>query len=145
MDADEVWNSVRVCGPQSEIERLKRLCHLPDMQAPTKGVVADFSELMPHSCWGREYYSWNGVTHSPYEPDIFSFGFDCGGEAPVEIFERLAEEFPSLSFACSCIGSMDEFMASGWFNGPSGSEEFTFQDVPADYWGRPEEEDEDPS
>ena len=75
-------------------------------------------------------------------------GSDCPGEAPVEIFERLAEGFPSLSFSCDCIGSMDEFMASGLFNGPPGSEGFTFEAVPADYWGpkeTPQEDDEDPS
>ena len=145
MYAEEVWSSVSVRGPQSEIDRLKKLCCLPDIQAPTKKVVVDFADLIPTSSWGIEYYTWNRGTHGPHKPGEFSFGFDCSGEAPVEIFERLAEEFPSLSFSCDCIGSMDEFMASGWFNGPPGSEEFTFQNVPADYWGTPQEQDEDPS
>ena len=145
MYAEEVWNSVSVGGPQSEIDRLKELCRLPDIQEPTDEVVVDFSELMPDSGWSGEYYTWNCVTHGPHERGSFSFGFDSPGGAPVEIFERLAEEFPSLSFYCNCIASRDEFMASGWFNGPPGSEEFTFQDVPADYWGTPLEKDEDPS
>lgn len=134
MFADEIWNNVDVAGPQSEINRLKKLCRLPDIQKPTDDVVVDFSNLMPGSSWDTVYYTWNLVTHGPHEPGEFSFGFDCSSRAPVEIFERLAEKFPRLSFYCKCIASMDEFMASGWFNGPPGSEEFTFEDVPADYW-----------
>lgn len=135
MHAQEIWNNVDVYGPQSEIDRLKELCRLPDMQVPTDGVVVDFSKLMSNSGWGLEFYTWNLNTYGPHKQGEFSFGFDSPDRAPVEIFERLAGEFPSLSFSCSCIASMDEFMASGWFNGPPGSEEFTFQDVPADYWG----------
>ena len=138
MHAEETWNSVSVSGPQSEIDRLKRLCHLPDMQVPTEDVVVDFTDLMPDSGWG-ECYSWNGVEYGPHEPDSFSFGFDCAGSAPVKIFERLAEEFPALSFYCSSHASRDEFMASGYFNAGSESKEFTFEEVPKGFWGSPQE------
>lgn len=145
MYSNEVWNTVSADGPQSEIDRMKALCSLPNIQVPTSDAVVDFSALMPDSGWGGEYYTWNRVTYGPHKPGEFRFGFDSQGCAPVEIFEALAKEFPSLSFRCSCIGSMDEFMAFGCFNGPPGSEEFTYEDVPADHWGpvMPEDEEED--
>lgn len=147
MRAEEVWNGVLVYGPQSEIERLIKLCHLWTNQVPTDKAVADFGELMmPGSSWSCEYFTWNGVTHGPHKPGEFSFCFDSDGGAPEDIFKRLAEEFPTLEFRCSSIGSQDEFMAEGTFHGASGRQGFTYQRVPADYWGRgsePEEEDTD--
>lgn len=134
MYADEVWNSICVYGPQPEIDRLKKLCVIRDVTGPTDEPVVDFTALMPESCFGQPYGTWNLISRGPHEFGSFDFGFDNPGECPVEIFERLAEEFPSLAFYCSCMASMDEFMASGWFNGPPGSEKFDYHDVPQDYW-----------
>lgn len=134
MFAYDVWNTVYVEGPQVEIDRMRKLCCLPEMQTPTYDPVVDFTELMPHSHAGGQYWSYNLVTHGPHESGTFSFGFDCDGDAPVEIFEALAAEFPTLKFRVSCISGTDEFMANGSYNDPHG-DEFKYEDVPADYWG----------
>lgn len=134
MFAYDVWNSVYVEGPHAEIVRMRKLCCLPEIQIPTEEPVVDFSELMPHSSAGDQYWSYNLVTHGPHEPGTFSFGFDCNGDAPVEIFEALADEFQTLRFNVSCISSMDEFMASGSYNYPDNND-FKYEEVPADYWG----------
>jgi hypothetical protein len=78
----------------------------------------DFSELMPDSSLGTEYYTWNGVTHGPHAPGTLSFGFDSPYLFPEEIFDCLAAEFHTLEFHCTCIADMDEFIGEGWYNGP---------------------------
>ena len=133
MFASDVWNTVWVEGPQEEIDRMRKLCCLPEIQRPTDDPVVDFTEL-PQSGGDGQFWTYNRETHGPHEPGTFSFCFDCGGDAPVEIFEALAAEFPTLKFEVSCISSMDEFMASGSYNDPDGHE-FKYEEVPADYWG----------
>lgn len=131
----DVWNSVCVEGSQDEIVRMRNLCCLQEMQVPTNDAVVDFTELMPDSYRGAPYGTYNRFIHGPHQPGTFSFCFDCGGdEAPVEIFEALANEFPTLKFDVHCISSTDEFMASGSYNYPDGNE-FKYEEVPEDYWG----------
>lgn len=130
----DVWNTVYVKGPQAEIVRMREVCRLPEIQKPTYEPVVDFTDLESNFDLGGQYVSYNLVTHGPHEPGTFSFCFDCNGDAPVEIFEALANEFPTLVFKVHCISSTDEFMASGSYNGPDG-DEFKFEEVPDNYWG----------
>ena len=134
MCANETWINIEVYGPQSEINRLKTLCKKTDVRSFTDEFVIDFTALMPNSNLGQQYWSWNMLKRGHCKPGSFDFGFDAPGGCPIEIFESLALEFPTLSFYCSCIASGDEFMASGWFNGPPDSPVFEFFEVPPDYW-----------
>lgn len=135
MFASEIWVSISIAGPQPEIDRLRRLCAIADEAGYTDDPVVNFETLMPDSPFGGPYWTWNCVTGGPHAPNTFAFGFDTSGYCPEEIFECLALEFPALVFDCDCIGSMDEFMASGSYNGPSGSSKFEYSEVPPDYWG----------
>ena len=135
MYADEIWISIDVNGPQPEIGRLRKLCAIIDVDGRTDDIVVDFSALMPDSVLGGPYWTWNAVRRGPHKPGKLDFGFDISGWCPEEIFECLAAQFPTLAFYCHCIGSMDEFMASGRYNGPPGSSKFEYSDVPQDYWG----------
>ena len=133
MFASDVWNTVYVEGPQEEIVRMRKLCCLPKIQIPTNDPVVDFTDL-PGSHPGGQYWTYNLVTHGPHDPGTFSFCFDCDGDAPVEIFEALADEFPTLKFKVSCISSTDEFLASGSYNYPN-DDGFKYEAVPENYWG----------
>jgi hypothetical protein len=134
MHSDEIWVSIDVYGPQPEIDRLRELCAIIDIDGHTNDPVVDFRTLIPDSMFGAQYWTWNLVSRGPHEPCTLDFGFDAYGRCPEEIFECLAAEFPTLAFHCSCIASMDEFMAEGWYNGPVGSPKFHYRDVPDDYW-----------
>lgn len=119
MHAEEVWVTIDVYGPQSEIDRLRELCAIIDIDRYTDDPVVDFNTLMPDSSFGRQYWTSNLVSRGPHKPCTLDFGFDLHGRCPEEIFECLAVEFPTLAFHCSCIAGMDEFMADGWHNGPA--------------------------
>lgn len=140
---DEVWNTISIKGPQLEIERLKELCSLPDAQFPSNEPIVDFSRLMPDSRCGQQYWTSNLMRHGPHESGSYRFCFDCSNNAPIEIFERLAEEFPTLIFQVDCMASADEFMAEGKYNDPPGCSIFMFSQIPDDYWGITDEDDEE--
>jgi hypothetical protein len=134
MYADEIWVAINLYGPQSEIDRLREICAIIDIDGSTDDPVVDFRALMRGSMFGEQYWTWNLVSRGPHEPCTLDFGFDAYARCPEEIFECLAAEFPTLAFHCRCIASMDEFMAEGWYNGPVGSPNFDYRSVPDDYW-----------
>lgn len=142
--ADEVWVSVYIYGPHTEIDRFKALCIVPAQPEDRAGGAntIDFSKIMSLET-GREYagrkaywvwgFPWNfrGEREKLGE---YRFAFDVDTSFPDLAFERLAEMFPTLAFHCECIAGNDDFMGYGWFNVPEGGESFDFYDVPEDYW-----------
>ncbi|MAN13970.1 MAG: hypothetical protein CL945_04580 [Dinoroseobacter sp.] len=137
----EVWVSLDVYGPQSEIERFRKLCLAPALRgANVKGaldivrVVRDLADSEPTStaiAWFGE--AWNLREDAQESTGSFGCGFDMT-EFHEELFHCLAREFPALAFHCGCIGSDNEFMGYGWFNGPGTSEAFACFDMPDEYW-----------
>lgn len=151
----DVWNNVTVYGPPTEISRFKRLCIdatetvFRSGQSGWDGCECTISvpseDERPDSLDRHSEYVWNFQQFTRESAAEYSFSFDTFTGFPIELFERLAKRFPQLSFYCSCIESMDEFMGYGWFNGPPDGEEFREDyEVPADHWGRnddPEQSD----
>ena len=113
----EVWVSLDVYGPQSEIERFRKLCLAPALRgANVKGaldivrVVRDLADSEPTStaiAWFGE--AWNLREDAQESTGSFGCGFDMT-EFHEELFHCLAREFPALAFHCGCIGSDNEFM-----------------------------------
>jgi len=124
MFADSIWVTVCAVGPADEIERMKVLCKLPDIQCETNKAVVDFTELADGAV-GGEYFTWNYAEIGPHEPGFHMFQFDTGGDVPRDIFEALAKEFPELQFDVSCQGSLEEFAAEGRYN---------YSDLPDEIW-----------
>lgn len=142
----DVWNNVTVCGPASEINRFKRLCIDPaetvfrSGQSGWDGCECSISvpseDERLDSLDRYSEYVWNFQQFTRESAAEYSFSFDTFTGFPITLFERLAKRFPQLSFYCSCIESMDEFMGYGWFNGPPDGEEFREDyEVPPDHWG----------
>ena len=137
----EVWISLDVYGPQSEIERFRKLCLAPALNgANVKSaldivrVAREMAQNEPDpaaSEWRGE--AWNLREDAQASPGSFGCGFDMT-EFHEELFHCLARVFPALAFYCNCIGSDDEFMGYGWFNGPATGKAFAYFDVPEDYW-----------
>lgn len=138
----EVWNSVKVYGPSSEIARFKRLCIAPSQASNTCDHDGwngcDCVITVPANEQGRDQHSgyiWNFHHEDVPGSNRYSFNFDTEIGFPVDLFERVAIAFPALAFDCDCIHGMDEFMGYGWFNAPAGGEDFSqHYDVPADHW-----------
>ncbi|WP_374943154.1 hypothetical protein [Sphingomonas sp.] len=140
----DVWNSVRVYGPSSEISRFKRLCMAPSEESNTCDHDGwngwDCVITVPAGDQGGNDqvfsdYVWNFHHDDVPGDNRYTFNFDTDFRFPVELFERIAQAFPALAFDCGCIHSMDEFMGYGWFNTPVGGEDFSQDyDVPEDYW-----------
>lgn len=137
----EVWVSVEIYGPQSEIDRFRAMCFVTDPVAtdPENDLCIDFSSVSQRSMgngpiWNLWDQPWNFSTHREAELGTCEFWFDVDYEFPTPIFDRLAILFPTLAFHCECITDGDEFMGYGWFNVPEGGEEFAFYDVPDGYW-----------
>lgn len=151
MICDEMWNSVCVYGPQSEIDRFKRACIVPDtkkdweraqeigidwMVDPDGEYEDDLMLEAEDVCCD----SWNFRQSKGQKPGIYWFAFDTSPPFPTWLLERFAATFPKLAFDCDCIADNDEAMGFGWFNTPSGGEGFhDGYDVPEGYWekGRP--------
>ncbi|PZO81012.1 MAG: hypothetical protein DI632_00065 [Sphingomonas hengshuiensis] len=140
----EVWNSVRVYGPPSEISRFKLLCFAPSRASDTHDddgwdgcdcVITVPADERRDNGPPFSDYVWN-FDHDDVPGDSrYAFNFDTDFRFPVDLFERIARAFPALAFDCDCIDSMDEFMGYGWFNTPAGGEDFSQSyDVPKDYW-----------
>lgn len=145
--AQEVWISVEVYGPQQEIDRFKDMCFVAaPSQGSGSGFDLDFSEVISEPFGtididGVQYLTsstdltaWNVRVRERQQRGTFRFAYDTSPRFPTRLFDRLAEMFPKLAFHCDCIGSMDEFMGFGWYNGPEGGEPLDFYDVPPDYW-----------
>lgn len=152
----DVWNNVTVYGPASEIDRFKRLCIDPAENVFRSGQSGwngcqctisvpseDESEDFPDLPGSYSEYVWNFQQFTSDSNTEYSFSFDRFTGFPIVLFERLAKRFPQLSFYCTCIESLDEFMGYGWFNGPPDGEEFREDyEVPADHWGKDFHSDE---
>jgi hypothetical protein len=144
----EVWNSIDVIGPQAEIDRFKALCirwivEDEHYEYDKPILTIDFDRIIPMPShgdvgqwerWGTSCEPFNVREHGKFELGFYTILFDTGRNVPTPVYERLAELFPRLAFDCDSIGSQDEFMAYGWFNGPPGGEHFGYYEVPADYW-----------
>lgn len=137
MNDDTAWCAVQVYGPKSQITHLKRLCITPNLSG-TKKSYWDFSirQLFPTAS-----SSFPSVQASRFEarPDHdsnhYAFKFDTSNQFPSDVFKHLAVFFTELAFDCDCIDSLDEFMGYGWFNPPSGGENFRQNmRVPSNYW-----------
>lgn len=127
---DEMWNSVDVYGPQSEIDRFKRQLIVP---APA-GNWAGSTLAIDFSCVGGDD-TWNFRELGPHEHGMYSFAFDTLASFPTYTFEGLAKLFPGLFFDCKCIADDDRSMGYGWFNTPPGGQDFRDDfDVPEGYW-----------
>lgn len=123
MFADDIWVIVYVCGPEDEINRMKKLCKLPDIQHVTDDPVVDFTNLA-NGTVGGEYFTWNYAELGPHEEGSHTFQFDTSGKVPRDIFEALAREFPTLEFEVDCQGSLGEFAICGRYNHPNLPDEF---------------------
>lgn len=129
---DEMWISVDIYGPQSEIDRFKRLCIVEgpanDWESNTHSI--DFSRANAADCYG-----WNFRELGSDERGVYSFAFDTAARFPTETFESFTKLFPTLAFDCECIADDDRSMGYGWFNTPPGGEDFEDDyDVPEGYW-----------
>ncbi|MFI8667240.1 hypothetical protein ACIGGE_12460 [Qipengyuania sp. NPDC077410] len=137
----EVWIGLDVYGPQSEIERFRKICLAPARYgANVKGVldiVRVAREYAPNERSSSAITlcgeAWNLREEAQKHSGTFGFKFDMA-EFHEELFESLVRAFPALAFYCGCIGSGDEFMGYGWFNGPATGNAFGYFDVPEDYW-----------
>jgi len=137
----EVWISLDVYGPQSEIERFRKLCLAPALHgANVKGALDIIRVARECADSGTESNTiaqcgeaWNLREDAQASPGSFGCGFDMT-EFHEELFHCLARVFPALAFYCNCIGSDDELMGHGWFNGPATGKAFAYLDVPEDYW-----------
>jgi hypothetical protein len=143
----DVWNNVTVYGPRPDIQRFKRACLEPEEHVVRAGQSgwdgcgctitappSDDAEFgMPVGA-SRDYV-WNFQQFKAHSNVSYSFSFDTEGRFPEQLFQQLATSFPRLAFDCTCIEALDEFMGYGWFNPPSGGEEFRQgYEVPKDYW-----------
>lgn len=144
--ADEVWVSATVHGPVEEIAAFKELLKLEETDDPFDGSCVSFEEVLrgqrppPHgpckstfsTAWPME--AWNFSDREIDTAGFYSFKFDTNYRFPNELFCALARVWPRLSFQCNAIGSMDEFMGAGWYNGPVGTAPYSEKEVPDDYW-----------
>ena len=134
---DEMWNSIDVFGPQTDIDRFKRLCL---SVRPTDNVIESSRGFDPHHVVWIETATCTEATwnfREPREQDLghYSFNFDTHTNFPTAVFKDLAVLFPMLAFDCECIADNDSSMGYGWFNPPPGGEDFhDYYEVPEGYW-----------
>lgn len=127
---DEMWNSVDIYGPQSDIDRFKRRFIVP---APAGNRSRSTLAFKLEDLSGDG--AWNFRDLRPHEPGMYSFAFDTLANFPTYAFERLTRMFPKLHFDCECIADDDHRMGYGWFNTPPGGQDFRDDyDVPEGYW-----------
>ncbi|WP_374943155.1 hypothetical protein [Sphingomonas sp.] len=127
---DEMWNSVDVYGPQSEIDRFKRRFIVP---APAGNRSRSTLAFKLEDLSGE--FAWNFRDLGPHEHGMYSFAFDTLANFPTYALERLIRMFPRLYFDCECIADDDHRMGYGWFNTPPGGQDFRDDyDVPKGYW-----------
>lgn len=124
----ESWNSVMAYGPQIEIDRLKALCIVAGEDGKSTiafdRVIADPEDSRVDNF--RE-------TETP--PGMYAFTFDTRWHFPFDVFNELAEQFPTIAFDCNAIHENDEWCGFGWFNPPEGGEAFAdCYAVPDGYW-----------
>lgn len=134
---DEMWNSVVIYGPQSEIDRVKR----QGIRSLAKGDVDELNtafdpehivrigtDVENEDAWNFRELRGSGI-------GSYGFAFDTVARFPKPVFECLAKLFPTLAFDCECTADNDSSMGYGWFNPPPGGE--AFRDdyaVPEGYW-----------
>jgi hypothetical protein len=92
-----MWNSVDIYGPQSEIDRFKRLFIVPgpanDWEDNTQSIDFDRGDIYP--C-----YAWNFRELGKHEHGVYSFAFDTVSSFPINTFGDLVDLFPKLAFDC---------------------------------------------
>lgn len=131
---DEMWNSVDIYGPQSEIDRFKRMFIVPgpanDWEDNEHSIDFNSGDVYPCDAWNfRDFGS--------RERGVYSFAFDTVSSFPTNTFEDLVELFPKLAFDCECIADDDRSMGYGWFNPPPGGDDFADNyNVPEGYWDK---------
>lgn len=141
----EVWNSVSVYGPASEIERFKRLCVQPDDMKLTAGqsgwdgcgcLLSVPSGVNVSGEPSRKFKEVVNFQQFKAKSLVeYEFSFDTHHEFPVDLFEGMARYFSRLTFDCECIEALDEFMGFGWFNVPPGGKGFNQSyKVPKNFW-----------
>lgn len=127
---DEMWNSVDIYGPQSDIILFKRLfiVSAPADRRSRSKLAFKLDYLSGDNAWNFREFRAN-------ENDMYSFAFDTVANFPTYDFERLVEMFPKLHFDCECIADDDHRMGYGWFNTPPGGQDFyDHYDVPKGFW-----------
>lgn len=127
---DEMWNSVDIYGPQSDVDRFKRRFIVP----ARRGNRGRSTLEIDFDCFGGDE-NWNFRDLGPHEHGMYSFAFDTLANFPTYAFECLAGMFPRLHFDCECIADDDHRMGYGWFNTPPGGQDFRdHYDVPEGFW-----------
>lgn len=125
-------------GDPKEIERFKRMmlrsfdkdknCYGPFVDGDQSAII-DFTAICPRLTMEREAlerrypgaympeYRGYDVDHADYQGGRFWFQFTIDGEIPVELFEYIASEFPTLLFSGSAYDEPGGEEFSGTFNG----------------------------
>lgn len=71
--------------------------------------------------WGTKWNSYSFYCgHDLDAPEEIEFTFDTAWGFPDPIFEKLAGDFPTLRFECSCYDECGNFAGEGFFNGVPG-------------------------
>jgi hypothetical protein len=101
-------------NPEYRIEGEKRLRAIAE---------TGFADWYDWSCqhWNTKWnaYDLHIVSESPLE-----FTFDTAWDFPLPVFRKVAEEFPALSFRCTCYDEGGNFAGDGFFNPPKGEPQF---------------------
>lgn len=92
-------------------------------------AIIDFTAISPEltkereelerkfpGAYSPEYLGYE-VDYSDYDDGIFWFQFTIDSDFPIDLFEAIAAEFPSLVFSGSAYEETHEFEYEGDFNG----------------------------
>lgn len=143
--SDEVWVTIKAVGPPPAIELLKNdivinaaeeagdtlISFLKFAPEPKSYIDEQGLKLLTVPSW---VYGHNFRNERSPHPQSYEFSFDLVSAYPNELFEAVASRFPTLSFHCYAIGSEDEFVGHGWYNGQPGTVGYYETDVPENYW-----------
>ncbi|MGH9342554.1 MAG: hypothetical protein ACRD19_02150 [Terriglobia bacterium] len=89
----------------------------------------DWSIANWHTKWNA--YDFHLVQLSPLE-----FTFNTAWDFPAPVFRKIAEQFPALSFRCSCYDEGGNFAGDGFFNPRDGQKEFGICDATDELYER---------
>ena len=83
--------------------------------------------------WNTKWNAYNShiIRKSPLE-----FTFNTAWDFPMLVFEKIAQEFPALSFRCTCYDEGDNFAGDGFFNPQSDQAQFAICDATDELYER---------